>query len=82
LTEKTRLLARMPPAVYFGTTKMNNSMDVVDAVVKENGGVATLFVKAGEKAGDQYVRVATTVKKNDGSSAMGTILDHKSPALA
>ena len=35
------------PALYFGTTKMNNSLDVVDAVVKEDGGAATLFVKAG-----------------------------------
>ena len=52
-------------ALSFGMTKMNN--DVVDAVVKENGGAATLFLKAG----NEYVRVATTLKKEDGSSAMG-----------
>ena len=46
--------------------------------VKENGGAATLFVKAG----DEYVRVATTVKKDDGSSAMGILLYPNSPALA
>jgi hypothetical protein len=63
-------------ALSFGMTKMNN--DVVDAVVKENGGAATLFLKAG----NEYVRVATTLKKEDGSSAMGTTLDPKSPALA
>jgi hypothetical protein len=40
---------------------------VVDEVVKENGGTATLFVKAG----DEYVRVATNVKKPDGSRAIG-----------
>jgi hypothetical protein len=45
--------------LYFGETKV--SPDLVDAVVKSNGGVATLFVKNG----DQYVRVATTVKKED-----------------
>ncbi|HTS53154.1 MAG TPA: hypothetical protein VMH26_07765 [Burkholderiales bacterium] len=39
------------PGLYFGTTKMNNFFDVVDEVVKENGGTATLFVKAG----DEYV---------------------------
>jgi hypothetical protein len=59
------------PGLYFGTTKMNNFFDVVDEVVKENGGTATLFVKAGE----EYVRVATNVKKDDGSRAIGTILD-------
>ena len=78
MKDKTRSEARMPPALYFGSTKMNNSLDVVNAVVKENGGAATLFVKAG----DEYVRVATTLKKAYGSSAMGTILYHNSPALA
>src|SRR5215472_16638224 len=32
------------PGLYFGSTKMNNYFDVVDAVVKEAGGTATLFV--------------------------------------
>ena len=45
---------------------------------KENGGTATLFVKAG----DEYVRVATNVKKDDGSRAIGTILDPTGPAIA
>jgi hypothetical protein len=62
--------------LYFGTTKASN--DVVDAVVKKHGGVATVFVKSG----DQYVRVATTVKKEDGTSAVGTALDANSPAIA
>jgi hypothetical protein len=65
------------PALYFGTTKMNNFFDVVDEAVKENGGTATLFVKAG----DEHVRVATNVKKDDGSRAIGTILDPKGPAI-
>lgn len=66
------------PALYFGAAKMNNFFDVVDEVVKENSGTATLFVKAGE----EYVRVATNVKKDDGSRAIGTILDPKGPAIA
>jgi hypothetical protein len=66
------------PVLYFGTTKMNNFFDVVDEVVKENGGTATLFVAAG----DEYVRVATNVKKDDGSRAIGTILDPAGPAIA
>jgi hypothetical protein len=66
------------PALYFGATKMNNFFDIVDEVVKENGGTATLFVRAG----DEYVRVATNVKKDDGSRAIGTILDPNGPALA
>lgn len=65
------------PGLYFGATKMNNFFDVVDEVVKENGGTASLFVKAG----DEYVRVATNVKKDDGSRAIRTILDPKSPVI-
>lgn len=65
------------PALYFGTTKMNNSFDVVDEVVKENGGTATLFVKSG----NDFVRVATNVKKGDGSRAIGTVLDPNGPVF-
>jgi methyl-accepting chemotaxis protein len=46
--------------------------------VKKHGGVVTLFVKSG----DQYVRVATTVKKEDGTSAVETAMDANSPAIA
>lgn len=69
---------RDAPSLYFGSTKINNAFDVVDAVVKDHGGTATLFVKAGE----EYVRVATNVKKDDGSRAIGTVLDPKGPAFA
>ena len=62
--------------LYFGTTKAAN--DLVDAVAKANGGAASLFVKKG----DQYVRVATTLKKADGTSAVGTPMDAKNPAMA
>jgi len=65
------------PGLYFGATKMNNSFDVVDEVVKENGGTATFFVRAG----DEYIRVATNLKKDDGSRAIGTILDPNGPAI-
>lgn len=65
-------------ALYFGTTKLNNNFDVVDAVVKEHGGTATLFAKTG----DEYVRVSTNVPKPDGSGrATGTILDPAGKAI-
>ena len=66
------------PAIYFGSTKMNNNFDFVDDVAKQAGGTATIFVKSG----DDYVRVATNVKKNDGSRAIGTVLDPKGKAIA
>ena len=61
--------------LYFGNDKADNS--IVDAVVKKDGGAATLFAKNG----DQFVRVASTVKKQDGSSAVGTALDPQKSRL-
>jgi len=61
------------PALYFGTTKINNNFDIVDAVGKEDGKgmTATLFVNDG----GEYTRVSTSVPKPDGSGrAIGTVL--------
>jgi hypothetical protein len=69
---------REAPALYFGTTKINNNFDIVDAVGKEDGKgmTATLFAKGG----DEYIRVSTSVPKPDGSGrAVGTVL--AGPAL-
>src|SRR6266496_2092907 len=66
------------PALHFGATKMNNNFVLVDEVQKEVGGTATIFVKSG----DEFVRVATNVKKDDGSRAIGTVLDPKGKAIA
>jgi hypothetical protein len=65
------------PTLHFGSTKMNNNFQLVDDVVAKMGGTATLFVKHGE----DFVRVATNVKKDDGSRAVGTILDPKGKVI-
>lgn len=66
------------PALHFGASKMNNNFILVDEVQKEMSGTATIFVKSG----DEFVRVSTNVKKDDGSRAIGTILDPKGKAIA
>jgi Cache 3/Cache 2 fusion domain len=65
------------PAIYFGSTKMNNNFELVDEVAKKTRATATIFVKQG----DEYVRVATNVKKDDGSRAIGTVLDPAGKAI-
>ena len=75
----TQSAGKDAPALYFGLTKMNNNVAVVDEVVKAGGkgAAATLFVKDG----DEFVRVATTVMKRDKTGrAVGTALD-PGPAL-
>jgi Cache 3/Cache 2 fusion domain len=67
--------------LYFGSTKVNKSIvkDVVQKHdMKNNNGAVTIFVTNG----DQYVRMLTTVKKKDGSRAVGTPLDANNPAIA
>jgi gas vesicle protein len=77
--EGTDMVAgKQVPAIFFGSTKMNNNFELVDDVVKKAGGTATIFVKSGS----DFVRVATNVKKDDGSRAIGTILDPKGKAIA
>ena len=69
---------RDAPALYFGSTKLNNNFSVVDAVAEEGGQgmAATLFVKSG----DDYIRVATNVSTRVGSGrGIGTVLT--GPAL-
>jgi hypothetical protein len=63
---------RDAPALYFGSTKMNNNFSVVDAVAEEGGRgtAATLFVKSG----DDYIRIATNVSTRIGRRGLGTIL--------
>jgi hypothetical protein len=74
------------PALYFGSTKVNNNFTIVDEVAKEGGPgmVATLFVKAGIQQSfaavvDEYIRVATSVLLPDGTRAIGTAMG--SPAF-
>jgi len=69
---------RDAPALYFGSTKMNNNFSVVDAVAEEGGRgmAATLFVKSG----DDFIRIATNVSLRIGSGrGLGTVLS--GPAL-
>lgn len=66
------------PALYFGAKKMNGDYAVVDEVKQEAGSTATLFVRSD---GD-FVRVATNLLKDDGSRAVGTVLDPQGKAMA
>lgn len=59
------------PALFLGDTPVNNNYSLVDGVTAMMGGTATLFVRDGQ----DYVRVSTNVKKQDGSRATGTKLN-------
>ena len=60
--------------LYLGNYKADQS--IVDAMVAQHGGAASLFAKNG----DNFVSVASTVKQEDGTLAVGTLLNAKGPA--
>jgi hypothetical protein len=66
-----RIAGQEVPILYFGGARVNGAFDLVDRVAKKAGGTATVFVRSGEN----FVRISTNVKKDDGSRAVGTFLD-------
>ncbi|WP_421551151.1 methyl-accepting chemotaxis protein [Pseudomonas yamanorum] len=64
------------PGLYLGEEVLNNNFAEVDEFKQMSGGVATVFVRSGE----DFIRVSTSLTKQDGSRAIGTALDHQHPA--
>jgi methyl-accepting chemotaxis protein len=55
---------------------INLDFTVADRFTAQTGGNATIFVASG----DDFVRVSTSVKKENGARAIGTLLDRNHPA--
>ncbi|MBT2338137.1 methyl-accepting chemotaxis protein [Pseudomonas fluorescens] len=66
------------PGLDLGGEVLNNNFKEVDEFKQMTAGTATVFVRSG----DDFIRVSTSVAKQDGSRAIGTVLDHASPAYA
>ncbi|MET1067663.1 MAG: methyl-accepting chemotaxis protein [Pseudomonas prosekii] len=66
------------PGLHLGSEVLNNNFQEVDEFKQMTAGVATVFVRSGE----DFVRVSTSLSKQDGSRAIGTLLDHAHPAYA
>ncbi len=64
------------PGLHLGDVVLNNNFEEVDEFKQMTAGVATLFVRSG----DDFIRVSTSLSKQDGSRAIGTLLDHGHPA--
>jgi methyl-accepting chemotaxis protein len=65
------------PNLAFGNTYQANNFELVDRVNYLSGAAATVF----SRRDDDFIRIATNVKKNDGSRAIGTVLDPKGKAI-
>jgi len=58
--------------------KLNGNFSAVDKFSATTGGVATVFARKG----DDFLRITTSLKKENGDRAMGTLLGAKHPAYA
>ena len=74
--ERVPVAALNPPALYLNGQALNNDFTLVDEFRHLTAGVATVFVRDGE----DFVRITTSLNKQDGNRAIGTVLDHAHPA--
>ncbi|MBA6145779.1 methyl-accepting chemotaxis protein [Pseudomonas sp. p99-361] len=74
--ETVQVAGQATPALYLGDHLLNNDFQQVDEFQQMTAGIATLFVRSGE----DFVRISTNLKKQDGSRAIGTQLDRQHPA--
>ena len=67
-----------PEAVLsFQGAPLNGNFEAVDRFTKDSGGaIATIFARTG----DDFIRVTTSLKKQDGERAYKTLLDRTHPA--
>ncbi|MDP3841818.1 MAG: Cache 3/Cache 2 fusion domain-containing protein, partial [Oxalobacteraceae bacterium] len=63
------------PTLKNGDTTLNLDYSVVDNFLSQTGATATIFVKSAE----DFVQISTSVKKQDGQRAVGTLLDRNHP---
>jgi len=66
------------PVLLHGGMSMNSRVQEVDRFTAGSGAAATLFARKG----DDFYRVATSQKKENGERAVGTVLPHDHPAHA
>ncbi|MCL6743705.1 MULTISPECIES: methyl-accepting chemotaxis protein [Kosakonia] len=66
------------PLFKGGDTELHNNNAIPDDFLNRTSAIATLFVRSG----DDFVRVATSLRKENGDRAIGTKLDKASPAFA
>ena len=67
---------KQQPVLTLAGKAVNLDFAIPDAFTAQTGAYATIFVRQG----DDFIRVTTSHKKEDGKRAIGTALDHAHPA--
>jgi methyl-accepting chemotaxis protein len=67
---------RPEPQLFNRERAVNGDLALVDGFTQATGAVATVFARTG----DDFLRVTTSLRKDDGARAVGTLLDRAHPA--
>ncbi|WP_334120444.1 methyl-accepting chemotaxis protein [Limnobacter sp.] len=82
LVDQNQMISITPeiegPMVTLDSNFITGNFGVVDNFTQMTGGVATVFVRTG----DDYLRISTSLKKENGDRAVGTKLDRNHPSYA
>lgn len=74
--EKVKVNGIDTPSISSQDVVLNNNFSQLDAFTELTGAVATVFAKTS----DDFIRVSTSLKNENGERAMGTLLGKTSPA--
>ncbi|UPG95133.1 methyl-accepting chemotaxis protein [Luteibacter aegosomatissinici] len=75
--KRVKMGDRTVPVMAMGGKAINGDFTTVDEFSDRAHVVATMFVRDGQ----DFIRVTTSLKKQDGSRAVGTSIDHAHPAF-
>jgi len=76
--QRVEIEGRSTPLLTSGGVAVNLRTEAADRYTAVTGAVATVFARDG----DDFVRVTTSLKKQDGKRAIGTLLDRAHPGYA
>jgi len=75
-TQRVAIGAEQAPVLRAGDRTLNLDETLVDDFFQRTGAISTIFVRDG----DDFLRVSTSLKKENGDRAIGTRLDRNAPA--
>ena len=76
-SQSVNVLGKVTPVLRSGALQLNLDSGIIDGFTARSGAVGTIFVRNG----DDFTRIATSVKKQNGERALGTDLDRSHPAF-
>ncbi|MDU0460434.1 MAG: Cache 3/Cache 2 fusion domain-containing protein [Geobacteraceae bacterium] len=77
-SENVTIQGRKTPLIRNGSVILNLNNSIVDDFTEDTKAVGTVFVRSDK----DFVRVSTSLTKQDGSRALGTLLERSHPAYS